>query len=118
MQELEQRLRERETADLQRALHRNELVPEAASMARLVLTERGASIPEAMSDEQTESEYKGLLRSSNTKFWLVVVTIVGWFAYAELFDLFASGNGERLSRSVFVTGLSLAVGLGLIKFRR
>ncbi len=118
MHDLEERLRERSTEDLQGAFYRNELIPEASDIAKCILSERGVSIPMALTEEETNATHRAILRRSNVKFWLFVATIIGWFIYAEAFDLFASGNGERLQHSVFVTGLFLAIELGFVKSLR
>jgi len=115
MNDLEERLRQRDNSDLQRTLYRNEFTSEAANLATLILGERGASIPEPMSEEVMGAEQRDILRRSNAKFLVFVVTIVGWLLYAFAFDLFAPGNGERLSNSVFYTGLALVLELGWVK---
>lgn len=116
--DLEARLRERETPDLQRALYRNELVPDAAAIARDILKERSASIPVPMTDDEVEAEQRSSRKRSQMKFWMVVCTIVGWIIYAFAFNLFDPENGTRLQRSIYITGLLLAMELGIGGFKR
>jgi hypothetical protein len=116
--DLEARLRERATPDLQRALYRNELVPEAAAIARDILKERSASIPVSMTDGKIEAEQRSTRKRSEIKFWMIMCTIVGWIIYAFAFNLFDPENGARLQHSVYVTGLFLAMELGIGGFKR
>ena len=116
MHSLESQLRERSSSELQHAILRNELVYEAAELAKAILKERGAAVPTPMEEAELEAEQQTSLRRSNAKFWVFAFTVVGWFAYATAFDLFAQSNGARLRNSVFVTGLLLAIELGFVKF--
>lgn len=118
MSDLEDRIRQRETEDLQKALYQNGLAPEAIEIAKVVLNERGASIPEPMSEEEVESEQRKLIKKSNYKFLTVVITIVGWAIYAAEFHLFDPSNGEKLQHSIFTVGLFLAFEFGWIGFKK
>ncbi len=76
MNELEERIRDRDTEDLQHAIRRELLIPEALEIAKRVLTERAATIPEPEIESDTASISPGKhLSPSTIVFWRHLVAL-------------------------------------------
>jgi hypothetical protein len=109
MDNLADQLRNEETSVLQAKLRTNGYIEEAAEIARKLLRERGAAIPEPQTNEETELDTRKVLKRSNAKF----IATVLWVVSVWLFKLY-----EPEKRAVFFgTGLALAAVLGLYKVR-
>ena len=115
MSELEERIRRRDTQDLQRALHRNELIPEAIEIAKTVLAERGAVIPESLTEDEMSEERHARIKQSYSKLFIFLLTIGGWYVYARYNHLFDAAHSEELEKSIKYFGLFLLIELGLFK---
>ena len=82
MSTLEESLRELDTDDLQRRIRENALIPEAASVAAMILKERGAEVPEPMTESEMDDVGRAKIRASNKKLWLFIGGCVSSALYA------------------------------------
>lgn len=73
--DLEEHLRERDSADLQQALRHQTLTPEATEIAQRILTERGEEIPAIPepSAPEKKSLYSGRLNRERFFGWMMVL---------------------------------------------
>jgi len=81
MPTIEESLRELDTDDLQRRIRENALIPEATSIATVILRERGAMVPEPMTESEMEDVARSKVRASYIKLWLFIGGCVGLAAY-------------------------------------
>lgn len=106
--DLKKRLEEKSTTELQHSIRNSHLTEQASAIARTILEERGAHVPEAIPEEVLEERYKKVRSNSNRSFLLTIVILCAWAAYGYLTGLFELGNQERLNRSMLITFLLIA----------
>ena len=97
-------LREKDTSELQQKIRDNTLIPPAAEVAKSILEERGATIPEPASEDELESKYAQARKKSTLAF----LAFVAWLALAFADDLFNPSSKMELIGSF----LPVAVMLG------
>ena len=106
--DLKKKLEEKSTAELQHSIRYNNLTEQASAIACTILAERGAPIPDSISEEILEDRYKKARSNSNRSFLLTIVVLGTWAVYGYLTGLFELGDQERLNRSMLITFLSIA----------
>ncbi|MES2365523.1 MAG: hypothetical protein V4563_06500 [Pseudomonadota bacterium] len=106
--DLEKKLEEKSTNELQNSIMNNHLTEEASAIAHAILAKRGASIPEAISEDVLEERYKKLRGNSNRSFVLTIVALCVWVGYGYITGEFDSGQEKRLNSSMLITFLSIA----------
>jgi hypothetical protein len=114
MNELESNLQKKESSELQRYLKNNMFNSESTVIAKAILKDRGATIPEAISEDVIDGNARKERSASNKKFLLVLVTIALWIVYGFATGLFETGQEKRFQNSIFIIGLFLASELGWI----
>ena len=108
MPSLKENLQEKTTAELQNCIKYNLLIVDVASIARTILEERGAAIPEPVPEETIEANHKKTRGNSNRSFLITLVLICLWIGYALATGLFEHGQQNRLNRSMLVAFVAIA----------
>ena len=82
--DLRKKLDEKSTTELQDSIRNNRLIDQASAIARIILKERGASVPEVIPEEILEESYRKAQSNSNKNQLLIIVTICVWIVYGYL----------------------------------
>ena len=106
--ELKKRLEEKSTTELQHSIRNNHLTEQASAIARTILEERCAPVPEAIPKETLEERYNKAQSKTNRNFFLTFIILCIWAVYGYLTGLFEIGDQERLNRSMLIAFLSIA----------
>lgn len=106
--DLEKRLEEKPTNELQNSIMYNHLTEEASAIARTILEKRGAFIPEAIPEDVLEERHKKVRGNSNRSFLLTIVALCVWAGYGYITGQFEPGQEKRLNSSMLITFLSIA----------
>ena len=110
MEDIEEQLRNEETAVLQEKLRTNSYVEAAAVLARAILAERGASAPVPQNEEEAEKAGRDAIERSTAKF----LVVVAWLTSVFVFKLYEPEKRYVL----FASGVSVATFLGIYRKRR
>jgi hypothetical protein len=100
--DLEARIEEKSTSELQHSIANNYLTEEACKIACVKLKERGAPIPERIQEEVLEENRKKAKRNWNRKFMSTVIGVCVWAGYAYVTGQFRPGQQDRLSQSMLI----------------
>ena len=100
-------LDEKSTAELQDAIRKRHLTEQACAIARAILEERDAPVPEPIPEEVLEEHDRKTRSNSNRSFVLTIVVLCIWAAYGYLTGLFV-GEQKRLDQSMLITFLFIA----------
>lgn len=103
MSELEERLREESTEDLQHKIRVNMLTEEASGIARAILLERDAAIPIPETEQEAEAKIKTSNRRSTQFFYSIIV----WAALVWLYVSYREHDVKGVQDFVYWTGLAV-----------
>jgi len=105
---LQKVLDEKTTQELQTAIETNGLTEEAAVVAKKILLQRGALVPDPTPEDELEEQHEEIRTRSNQKFLTTLALLLVWVFIAVVSGMFDAGQQARLNGSMKVFGLIIA----------